>query len=314
MKRFLSSFLSILIFLSFAGCNKTEPVSDSTKLTIVTTIFPYYDFARQVAGDKAEITMLLSPGAESHDYEPSPQDIIKINNADLFIYNGGDSDEWVETILSSLDSDVKTLCMFDYVTPLCSEEDHHHHSEEEHSHEEHNHGEYDEHIWTSLTNATTLIDVITEKIAECDEANKDYYQNRSSEYVNSLSELNGSFIDILSNNEKNTIVVADRFPMLYFTDSLNLEYKSLFPGCSSETQPSISSVTEMIDYVNENDIPVVFHIDTTNEKFAQLVSEDTGAGVRTLYSCHNVTKEQFENGATYLSLMELNLTALMEAF
>jgi len=208
--------------------------------------------------------------------------------------------------------------MFDYITPLCSEEDHSHHN-----HEEHHHGEYDEHIWTSPLNAMIFSEKITEQLVMIDEANSEVYNNNLEYYIDALMNvdkdlrktLNEAYsIGKIQKDEKPVIVVADRFPLRYFAETYKLEYKSLFPGCSSETQPSISSVTEMIDYVNNNQIPVIFHIDTTNEKFAQLVSEDTGAEVRTLYSCHNVTKEQFQENATYISLMELNINALREAF
>lgn len=320
MKKLTSLFLSILILCSFGGCNNIKIDKSSNKLSIVTTIFPYYDFARQIVADKADVTMLLSPGAESHDYEPSPQDIISINNADIFIYNGGESDEWVESILSSLDGKVNTLRMFDYVTLLCTEEEHSH--EEEHHNEEHHHSEYDEHIWTSPANAVALANAIAQDIISVDAKNKEFYNKNLENYINELYNLDEEFFEVTNSaiendkiiTEKPVIVIADRFPMLYFTDRYGLEYKSLFPGCSADTQPSISTVTGLIDFVNDEKIPTVFHMDTTNEKYAQLISEDTDAVVQTLFSCHNVTKEQFEEGVTYLSLMELNLQALKEAF
>ncbi len=305
MKKLICIILSVLtVVLLLCSCTSVDV--DSSKISIVTTIFPYYDFTREITGDKASLTMLVSPGVESHDYEPSPQDIIKINDADLFIYNGGESDEWVNTILSSINSDVKVLSMFDYVEHLCLDSDDHEHSEEHH-HEE------DEHIWTSPVNAIILADIISKEIQSIDVENSAYYQSNTNNYLSKLTELDNSFNQLVNNSTRNTIVVADRFPLLYFTNEYNLVYESAFSGCSSDTQPSVKTVTHLIDFTNNNNIPVVFSIDFSNENLAKLIAEDTGAKVSKLYSCHNITFNQFEDGATYFSLMELNFKSLKEA-
>ena len=250
MKRILSFLFTILILLStFTSCKEHDVEYDKDKITIVTTIFPYYDFAREIAGDKANIVLLISPGTESHDYEPSPKDIVKINNADIFIYNGGKSDDWVKTVLSSLDNSVRALSMFDYVTPLCAESGHDH--DHSHGENEHHHGEFDEHIWTSPANAITLSQVIYQELIKVDQENSTYYQDNFNFYSKKLKELDNNFIELTHSNEDNhehhaTIVIADRFPMRYFTERYHIEYKSAFPGCSSQTQPSIKTVTGII--------------------------------------------------------------------
>lgn len=335
MKKLLSVILTLNLILipliTFSSCNiETEnSETNSDKISIVTTIFPYYEFARNIAGDKADIRLLLSPGSEPHSYEPSPSDIVAIENCDVFIYNGGESDEWVDSVLSSLqNNNMKIMKMMDYVTLLneqsgehSHEHSHHEHSENEesHSHEEdadieHSHGDgYDEHIWTSVRNAKILSAEISHTLSELDSLNSDYYSKNENNYSLQLENLDIEFTDTVNNSARHTVVFGDRFPFLYFATDYELEYECAFPGCSSKTEPSISTVTHMIDFVREEEIPVVFYLEFSNGKTAQLIAEDTGAKTLLFSSCHNVTKHQFENGVTYISLMEQNVTALKEA-
>lgn len=342
MKKILSvilmCILTLLPLLSLSACNSSKENTDtnSDKISVVTTIFPYYEFARNVAGDKADVMLLLSPGSEPHSYEPSPSDIVAIENCDIFIYNGGESDEWVDSVLDSMQNDDMTIMrMMDYVTLLNeqsgehshdhSEHTHEEHSDEEHSDEddhsqeedtdiEHSHGEgYDEHIWTSVKNAELLTSAITHTLSEIDNANSGYYSENENNYSSQLEKLDEEFTDIVNSSSGHTIVFGDRFPFLYFATDYELEFECAFPGCSSETEPSISTVTHMIDFVREEDVPVVFYIEFSNGNTAQLIAEDTGAKTLRFSSCHNVTKEEFENGVSYISLMEQNASALKEA-
>ena len=316
MKKVISFFLLLMTLLSFTACNYDVKPVDTGKISIVTTIFPYYDFSKNIAGDKADITLLLSPGSEPHSYEPSPSDIVAVENCDIFIYNGGESDEWVESVLKSTQNDkMKILKMMDYVTLLEEHSSEHNH---DHAHEneeiEHSHGQgYDEHIWTSIKNAKILSSVITETLSEIDEVNSSYYSEKENNYINNLDRLDKDFTNTVNNGERDVLVFGDRFPFLYFATDYNLHYEAAFPGCSSKTEPNISTVTHMIDFVRDEDIPVVFYLEFSNGKTAKLIAEDTGAKTMQFSSCHNVTKEQFENEVSYISLMEQNLKALKEA-
>ncbi len=316
MKKVISFFLLLMTLLSFTACNYDVKPVDTGKISIVTTIFPYYDFSKNIAGDKAEITLLLSPGSEPHNYEPSPSDIVAVENCDIFIYNGGESDEWVESVLKSTQNDkMKILKMMDYVTLLEEHSSEHNH---DHAHEneeiEHSHGQgYDEHIWTSIKNAEILSSVIAETLSEIDEVNSSYYSEKENNYINNLDRLDKDFTNTVNNGERDVLVFGDRFPFLYFATDYNLHYEAAFPGCSSKTEPNISTVTHMIDFVRDEDIPVVFYLEFSNGKTAKLIAEDTGAKTMQFSSCHNVTKEQFENEVSYISLMEQNLKALKEA-
>lgn len=316
MKKVISFFLLLMTLLSFTACNYDVKPVDTGKISIVTTIFPYYDFSKNIAGDKADITLLLSPGSEPHNYEPSPSDIVAVENCDIFIYNGGESDEWVESVLKSTQNDkMKILKMMDYVTLLEEHSSEHNH---DHAHEneeiEHSHGQgYDEHIWTSINNAKILSSVITETLSEIDEVNSSYYSEKENNYINNLDRLDNDFTNTVNNGERDVLVFGDRFPFLYFATDYNLHYEAAFPGCSSKTEPNISTVTHMIDFVREEDIPVVFYLEFSNGKTAKLIAEDTGAKTMQFSSCHNVTKEQFVNEVSYISLMEQNLKVLKEA-
>lgn len=325
MKRFLSFILSLFIVLltafSLSSCSSEKSnsaIQDNEKISVVTTIFPYYDFTRSIAGDKADIKLLLSPGSEPHSYDPSPSDIVAIENCDIFIYNGGESDEWVESVLDSIENkNMKIMRMMDYVDLLYEqsvEHDAHEHGEEHNHVDEHEHGEeYDEHIWTSVKNAEKLSDAIYYELSACDSANKSIYSSNRDRYISKLKSLDSKFSDIVSNAKRNTVVFGDRFPFLYFVTDYSLYYDCAFPGCSSETEPSISTVTHMIDFTRDNQIPVVFYLEFSNGRVARLISEDTGAKTMRYSSCHNVTKDEFADGATYISLMEQNANALREA-
>lgn len=320
MKNFLSFELSLFIIFitafSFSSCSsdKENVKKDSSKISVVTTIFPYYDFTRNIAGDKAEIKLLLSPGSEPHSYEPSPSDIVAIENCDVFIYNGGESDEWVEGVLESIENkNMKVMRMMDYVDLLY--EQNVDHDEHNHEHEEHDEygEEYDEHIWTSIRNAEKLTDAIYDELSSCDFANKEIYAKNRDTYISKLQTLDLEISEIVSNAKRKTVVFGDRFPFLYFVTDYSLDYECAFPGCSSETEPSISTVTHMIDFTRKSQIPVVFYLEFSNGKVAKLISEDTGAKTMRFSSCHNVTKDEFVDGASYISLMEQNANALKEA-
>lgn len=324
MKRFLSFVLSLFIVLlaafSLSSCSSENAglTQDNGKISVVTTIFPYYDFTRSIAGDKADIKLLLSPGSEPHSYDPSPSDIVSIENCDIFIYNGGESDEWVESVLDSIENkNMKVMRMMDYVDLLYEQSvdhDSHEHTHEHNHDEEHEHGEeYDEHIWTSVKNAEKLADAIYYELSACDSANKSIYSSNRDSYLSKLKSLDSKFSDIVSNAKRNTVVFGDRFPFLYFVTDYSLDYDCAFPGCSSETEPSISTVTHMIDFTRDNQIPVVFYLEFSNGRVARLISEDTGAKTMRYSSCHNVTKDEFADGATYISLMEQNANSLREA-
>lgn len=305
MKKLSILLLSlILILVCFTSCsdNKKTMEKQVGKLNIVTTIFPYYDFTKNLTGTNAQIKLLLSPGTEPHDYEPTPSDIIDIQNADLFIYTGGESDQWAETIIDGLDSNVKVLKLIDYVDAFYEEETDKSQGEE-----------YDEHIWTSPENAIKITETISKEIQSLDENNKDIFLKNTETYLSKLNNLDDKFKNIVKNSVRNKIVFGDRFPILYLVKELGLDYECAFPGCSTETEPGITTVTRLINVVRDEKIPVVFYLDFSNQAVANLLCEDSSAKPMVYHSCHNITADEFNSDVSYISLMEENAYALKEA-
>lgn len=357
------SLVLVMCASCFYGCSSNKDEEESSKKTkVVATIFPVYDFLREIGGDKIDLTMLMTPGAETHSYEPTPKDMKTVSNADLFAYVGGDSDEWVEKILDGNKNDkMKVITLMDcvktvpeeHVEGMEEEHDHDHdedadskkdsdtdkhdehedkdkkdeHADEhkdEHDHEdedkdEHDHDhdsdepEQDEHVWTSPQNAIQIVKKLTAELSKVDPDNADYYKKNSENYIKKLKGLDNKFEDVVKNGKRKEIIFGDRFPFRYFVDRYGLKYYAAFPGCSTDTEASASTVAFLTNKVKEDQIPVIFHIELSNNKIAESIAEATGAKMLQLNAVHNVTKEDFEKGETYLSLMEKNLKPLEEA-
>jgi len=315
-KLFAFALIFTLVLTIFSACAPSTSAEESQSggISIVSTIFPSYDFARQItAGTDAEVTMLLQPGEEVHSFDPTSQDIIRIQNADLFLYVGGENDVWVENVLSGLDQSVDTFRMMDYVTLYEEELVAGMQAEEESESAAADEQEWDEHVWTAPVNAIAIVKAMTAELIAIDPANAKTYQENSDAYVAQLETLDQSFRDVVSSAKRNTVVFADRFPVRYFVEEFGLDYYAAFPGCSAETEPSAATIAALIDHVNAENIPVVFYIEMSNQQMADTVCEATGAKKLLFHTCHNVTKEEFESGATYLSLMQNNVLALKEA-
>lgn len=313
MKKWTALCMTLCLGLGMlSGCSLPGGPSGDT-LQVVTTVFPSYDFTRQLAGEHAEVTMLLTPGAESHSYEPTPADVLRIQQCDLFVYIGGESEVWVEEILKSLEGkEIRTLRLFDSIQPLEEEEpegaDHAH--EHEHAHEE---TEYDEHIWTAPRNAIAMSEAIADALEAADPANKDDYQQRLESYSRELTELDAAFAEAVSTGRRREIIFGDRFPFRYFAHAYQLEYYAAFSGCSSETEASPATMSFLIRRVKEDRIPLVFYTESSSHKIADRIAEATGAGTAMLHSCNNVSRAELESGATYVSLMRQNLDTLKQA-
>lgn len=325
MRRYICVFMIIIITVTslLSGCTSGK-INDSGKLKIVTTCFPPYDFARAVAGDSAEITMLLSTGAEAHSYEPTPLDIAAIQNCDVFICIGGEDEVWVDKILNAIDtSDMQILRLIDHVTlldeePVAGVSPNGH----EHSHE-HHHDDIDDdnvrpedadgHIWTSPANAMLCLDSVKDTLCESAPENVNLYNDNYQNYYDKLLELDREFAQIVENAENNVIVIADRFPFRYLTNDYDLEYFAAFSGCSSESEPSVYTMAFLINEILEHDIDTIFYLEFSTKKLAEKLCDATGAKMLPLNSCHNVTKKDFENGVTYIDLMYENSANIKEA-
>lgn len=306
------SFIIIVCItaLLLSGCGASETESGGEGLEIITTVFPAYDFARHIAGDRARVTLLIPPGSESHSFEPTAQDMIRIQNG-LLICNGGESEAWVGEMIEGEDLAISPLYMMDCVEPLEEEvrEGMQAREPEEEAHEE----EFDEHVWTSPVNAARICTAICERLSGLDPENAGYYRQNCAEYCEALYALDAAFREAAENAAYKTLIFADRFPVRYFVEEYGFDYYAAFPGCADDAEPSAKTVAFLIDKVREEHIPAVFYIEFSNEKMADVICEDTGCKKLLFHSCHNVTAQELEEGVGYLELMEGNLLNLKEA-
>ena len=305
MKRFISLILIIITVLTLiSGCSSDK--SDSDRLSIVCTLFPQYDFSRQIADSLADVSLLLPAGTETHSFEPTPTDIIKISNCDVFIYIGNEMETWVSSVMSDIDAEKTTVINVTESLSL-NVSAHSHENEESHSHT------LDPHIWTSVANASKIVELIRDVLMEKDPENADTYAKNADKLLSDYADLDTRIRQTVASSKRKEIVFAGRFALRNFTDEYALDCITAFDSCTEESEPSASSVAKIIDKVNSDNIPVIFCEELKEPKTANAISADTGAVVRCFHSCHNLSKEDFENGETYLSLMEKNLTYLSEA-
>lgn len=314
---------------------KRAKVPESKKLSLVCTSFPPFDLARSVAGDQAELTMLLKPGAESHTYEPTPQDIKKIAEADLFITVGGENDAWVDHLLDSLGDKKPEIFKLveavdtveeELVEGMEDEEEHEHEHAHEHEsshkidkdeakHEanEDDEHEIDEHVWTAPQNFSLMAEKLASRLAEMDQEHAERFAENARTTAQQFDKLDKEIRQIVDHAKRKTLIFADRFPLRYFADAYGLDYFAAFSGCSVNTEASPKTVAFLIDKVKEEKIPVVFSIEFSSGQMADAVCEATGAKHRTFHSCHNISADELARGETTLSLMEKNLEVLKEA-
>ena len=307
MKKLLACVLLLSLLLPLAACGETQ--TDSGKLSIVASAFPEYDLTRAVAGERAEVTLLLKPGTEPHSYEPTPQDVLTLHSAALFVYGGGESDVWAERLLSGDLKNLNTLKLMDYAL-LREEETPDYMTVSEAEEEE---DVYDEHVWTSPRNAMRIVEGIRDALCALDPDGAAIYRANAEAYLAELTALDGKLRELTENASRKLLLFGDRFPFLYLTREYGLDYAAAFPGCSGDTDANPATVAYLIDMANEQSIPAVLKCDLSAGKLADTIAEACGAKVLTLYSAHTVSKADFEAGETYLSLMERNLAVLREA-
>lgn len=346
LKKLWAIFGLVLVvgLLAFLVLNREK--FEQKKYLVVSTSFPGYDFARAVTKNTNISTkMLVKPGAETHTYEPTPQDIIDIKNADMFIYVGGDSDTWVKKILKDVDTKkTHVVKLVDLVSTVNEEivegmededeHDHEHDHDHDHDHDDHDHdhdhnhdhkhdhdghdhddhdeeegAEIDEHVWTSPKKAMEIVKKIAEVASEIDTDEKTKINDNAEKYVAEIAQVDKDLHQAID-GKISEIVVADRFPFRYFADEFGLKYAAAFSGCSEQTEASAKTISFLINKVKQDKVKKIYKIELSNGKIAETVSKDTGAEVLELHSAHNVTADDFSKGVTYVDLMKRNLVAL----
>lgn len=314
LKRILcivTALLTALVLFTSCSSKPDDTGSGEKKLKIVASVFPAYDFARAVVKDRAEIKMLMKPGGEVHSYAPTADDMLAISQCDLFICIGGESDEgWIQsTIEASGNTGIALIRMTDSVKMLTEAQ-----SIEPEKHEEGEEAEEesDEHVWTSPKNAEKIVNTVAKAVSVLDPDNADFYSSNAAEYNEKLSSLDMQFRDIAISSKIKTLIFADRFPFRYFCEEYGFESVSAFSGCSASADPSAETITTLVNTVKLLDTDTVFVIEFSSGATADTVCEATGAKKAELHSCHNVSQEDFDNGITYIDLMNRNVSTLKE--
>jgi len=343
MKRIIIIFMICMLAAGLcSGCSSdTAQGKTGDRLKIITTIFPEYDWVKEILGDKAdkaELTLLLDNGVDLHSYQPTAGDILAVSGCDMFIYVGGESDAWVEDVLRTtankhmavinlmevLGSSVKTE---ETVEGMEHEHDHDEDGDHDHDHDEdhedadheddHDHEEeYDEHVWLSLRNARIICGVIADKLAELDPDNAGDYKANYEAYDKKLSALDEQIGSVVGAASVKTLLFGDRFPFRYLTDDYGLAYYAAFSGCSAETEASFKTIVFLADKVNELKLPAILTIENSDGKIASTIRENTAdknQKILQLHSLQSVTSKDIEKGASYISIMNDNIAVLKEA-
>ncbi len=308
----------VLLMSVLAGCTSADRHKYNDKIEIVCTIFPEYEWTKEIIGELPDksITLLADNGTDFHSYQPSTGDIVTISECDILIYVGGESDKWVEDALkNSVNPDMKVIKLADILSGELLEEPealegHEHESEEEHQ-------IFDEHVWLSLKNAEKFCNAIADALSEADSENSDIYRKNAEEYIGQISALDKEFEDKLSHNKRNTVIFGDRFPFIYMMEDYGIDYYAAFPGCSSEINASFDTIVGLAEKAEEESVPVILTIEGSDCNISDAIISNTKDGLErrilTLDSMQTVSRNEMEEGKTYLSVMEQNLDVLTEA-
>lgn len=336
IKKLLLGLIAIIIviaicFVMIKGGKKSE---SNKKIKVVVSNYASYDFLRAIIGDNndIELTFLIGPGKDAHSYDPTAQDLVKIQEADLFVYVGGEMEQWSEKVLDSLERDnQEVICIADFVDTIeekevdgAEEEDHHHEEDEEHEHdeeddEEHEHhheeGAFDEHVWTSPKNAIKMVNALEQAMEKIDGENAEKYKKNAENYINQINEVDQKIRAIVDNKVRNRLIFADKMPMQYFIDYYGLEVTAAFNGCSTETEPSAKTIAYIESVAKKEKIPVILYIELNDGKVAKTIADEIGNGCEAMQiqTLHNVSLDDFNNGETWVSLMNRNLDVLRKA-
>jgi len=311
----LLAIIAVVAIAILIGSGKTEKNTD--KLKVVVTNFAAYDFVRQIASDKIKLEFLLEPGVEAHSYDPTAKDLVNIQEADIFIYIGGNVEQWADKILETIDNKkTKTICLLDTVTLIPHE---HVESSEEHIHEHEENNAFEEHIWTAPQNAIQIVQSLANMLSEADRKNEIVYQTNASRYITKIKNVQAEIQKIVDNKKRNKLIFGDKMPMQYFLNEFGLTASAAFNGCSTDAEPSSSTIANLVEEIKEENIPVILYIELSNGKVANTIAENVKSKYNKdtetmqIQSLHNVSKTDFENGETYVTLMTRNLKVLKAA-
>lgn len=287
--------ICVLCLFLLCGCTAKKPQSTDSKPTVVATIFPLYDFARAVGGECVNVKMLIKPGSEVHEYDPLPSDMAAVYDSDLFLYIGGESDKWVDSLLAG--TNVNSLSFIDLASG-------------EHNHEHHGHNHTDEHIWTSPEIAVSMIKNICWALIESDPENADVYTKNQDEYTKKINSAANEISAAVSDADNPFLLVADRFPFEYFVEEYGIEYEAAFGGCAVSTDISLKTMSRLTETIEKRKLKSVFCTELSNKNIANALKNQLGVEIIELHSAHNVTLDDFKAGVTYADILHRNAKAL----
>jgi len=311
----LLAIIAVVATVMLIGTGKTQKNAD--KLKVVVTNFAAYDFVKQIADDKIELEFLLQPGVEAHSYDPTAKDLVDIQEADIFIYIGGNLEQWADKILETIDkTNTKTICLLDTVALIPEE---HVESSNSHNHEHDHNNAFEEHIWTSPQNAIQIVQELANILSENDTKNASIYKSNANKYIAEIKNIQTEIQKIVNNKIRNKLIFGDKMPMQYFLNEFGLKASAAFNGCSTDAEPSSLTIANLVEEINAEKIPVILYIELSNGRVANTIKENVKAKynmdieIMQIQSLHNVSKEDFENGETYVTLMTRNLEVLKAA-
>lgn len=309
--------ITIILVGIIAGVvlGKKSKTSNTEKIKVTASNFASYDFLRAIIGDNdnIELTFLLGPGKDAHSYDPTAQDLITIQNSDLFIYIGGEMEKWADRVLTTLDtSNTKVICVADDIKTIKEQEIDGAEPENEEDEEE---GAFDEHIWTSPDNAITMVNTLEKSMEEIDSSNSSKYKQNAENYIAKIKNVDKQIQEIVDNKKRDRLVFGDKMPMQYFINYYKLQVSAAFSGCSTETEPSSKTIAYLVNKAKEEKTPVILYIELNNGKVANTIANEVENGCKAMQiqTLHNVSKTDFDNGETWVSLMERNLDVLKTA-
>lgn len=309
--------IAIILVGIIAGVvlGKKNKTSNTEKIKVTASNFASYDFLRAIIGDNdnIELTFLLGPGKDAHSYDPTAQDLITIQNSDLFIYIGGEMEKWADRVLPTLDtSSTKVICVADDIKTIDEQEIDGAEPEDEEDEEE---GAFDEHIWTSPDNAITMVNTLEKSMEEIDSSNSSKYKQNAENYIAKIKNVDKQIQEIVDNKKRDRLVFGDKMPMQYFINYYKLQVSAAFSGCSTETEPSSKTIAYLVNKAKEEKTPVILYIELNNGKVANTIANEVENGCKAMQiqTLHNVSKTDFDNGETWVSLMERNLDVLKTA-
>ncbi len=311
MKRFLVLFLIIIVAVMGVACQETTEEDDINpeKPLVLTTMYVTYDFAKEVAGDLVNVKLIVPPGSEVHSYEPTPQDLELMNEADMIIYTGDEMEPWMHEIMGTLENDVYIVDASVGVDMIGGEE----HEHETHDHEGHDHHHvYDPHIWTSPLNAKIMVDHIADGLVDIDGENAATYESNRDIYQDKLDELWDQFETMRSTANRDFIVFSGHFAMNYLLRDLNLDYIATTDSLGHEAEPNPQALANIIDIVEDEGLSYIYEEELSDGKLSQTIAQETGTEVLKLHGIHNVTKDEYEEGISYITLQEENIENLKE--